>query len=405
MAEFAALLTGIHPLQADHDVPVEALMHARIDAALAWGGLQGLVAHLDGTIARVFAASLIRAQLVDALRQVGHAEPATHFDRWFCGLQPAFRSGPHVFAPAWVLAAAVLAELANARFEPLARAAQQLRAAATVEFARAGPSLTLRQTIDAAADLAASATAANPRAWPLAAADCLHARAAASADFAPVEPERQWRDTPAGRIGFEPPRPAAPLWAIDLAAGAALARGVAHATPLPCPGLIRAEALAPWLWPNERGILVAEALTRCAERLTTLLAEARTQVDYMAQRLRGVRSTSRAPELYMLLAGFGPLRPHQIEHACRVSKNGARELVKTLGEAKLAIAERHGTQVLIRASGPVEEQTSPSLAASPLPALSPASLAEFDSAIADIDRLLARSGNGEDQTETADPSR
>ena len=74
-------------------------------------------------------------------------------------------------------------------------------------------------------------------------------------------------------------------------------------------------------------------------------------------------------------------------------------------DTKLAIAERHGTQVLIRASGPVEDQTSPSLAASPLPALSPASLAEFDSAMADIDRLLARSGNVEDQTETDGPSR
>ena len=407
MAEFAALLTGVHPLQADHDAPVEALMRARVDAALAWGRLQGHVGHLDGPVARVFAASLIRAQLTDALRQAGHADPATHFDLWFCGLQPASRSGPHVFAPAWVLAAAVIGELANARYEPLARTAQQLRATTPVEPAQAdpSPSLTLRQTIDAAAELAASASAAETQGWALAVADRLHARAAASTDFAPAESERQWRDTPVGRVGFEPPRPGAPLWAIDLAAGAALAQGVAGSTPLPCPGLLRAEALAPWLWPNERGILVAEALACSAERLTTLADEARTHVHHMSQRLGGVRSTSRAPNLYALLAGFGPLRPHQIEQACRVSKNGARELVKTLGEAKLAIAERHGTQVLIRAGGPVEDQTSSSLAASQLPALSPASLDEFDSAMADIDRLLARSGNVEDQTETDEPSR
>ena len=44
-----------------------------------------------------------------------------------------------------------------------------------------------------------------------------------------------------------------------------------------------------------------------------------------------------------------PLRPIQIERALKLSKNGARELVKTLTSAGLAGVERHRNQMLIRA--------------------------------------------------------
>ena len=47
MANFEAHFAGFHPLQADEDASPEALMLARSRAALAWGRLQGLVAHLE----------------------------------------------------------------------------------------------------------------------------------------------------------------------------------------------------------------------------------------------------------------------------------------------------------------------------------------------------------------------
>lgn len=396
-----------HPLQSDEDAPVEALMLARSRAALSWGRLQGLLAHLDAGVARIFAASTIRSQLIDALLQAGHADAASRFDHWFCGLQSEPAPTPHVFAPARAIVDAILAELSLAHWEPIASTAQQLREVGRMDHGIADPPspLSPRAAIELADELAASAGLDDDTDWPLAMADRLHAHAAASAAFAPAEPERRLFDLPTGPMAFEQPRSRAPLWAIDLLAGQAMARCDPGLVPLPCPGALRAEALVPWLWPRERGILVADALAGCSQRLVKLIAAARTRSREMNHALAELRSNSRAPALYALLAGFGPLRPNQIERALNLSKNGARELVKTLTSAGLAGVERHRNQVLIRAASPGGNPPPDSLSRPESPALSADSLAEFDSAMADIDRLLARSGNVEDQNETDEPSR
>src|SRR3546814_15689717 len=62
-----------------------------------------------------------------------------------------------------------------------------------------------------------------------------------------------------------------------------------------------------------------------------------------------LRSTSRAPLLYRLLAGFGPLRPLQIEQAIGVSKNGVRDLVAALVKAGLAERAAYEHHTIIRA--------------------------------------------------------
>ncbi len=188
-----------------------------------------------------------------------------------------------------------------------------------------------------------------------------------------------------------PPRARPPLWAIDLAAGQALSAATPGMVPLPCPGALRAEALAPWLWPRERDILVADALTACADRLAKLVEQARTRHSHMTRALAALRSNSRAPLLYTLLAGFGPLRPGQIERALHLSKNGVRELVKSLKSASLADIERHRGQILIRASLADGKASESGPGPGPSPVLSAESLAEFDAAMAAIDRLLARS--------------
>ena len=131
MANFEAHFTGFHPLQSDEDASPEALMLARSRAALSWGRLQGLVAHLEPGVAHLLAASVIHAQLCEALLQAGHAGAAAQFDLWFCCLAAAPTEGPHVFARPWGIADAILAELSLARWEPVARVAQQLRAAAS----------------------------------------------------------------------------------------------------------------------------------------------------------------------------------------------------------------------------------------------------------------------------------
>ena len=395
MTDFAAHVTGFHPLQSDEDAPAEALMRARSRAALSWGRLQGLVAHLDPGIARILAASTIRAQLIDALRQSGHADAALRFDHWFCGLQTAPAPSPHVFAPAWAIVDAILAELSLAQWEPIALTAQQLREGSRMDHGIADPPAPLspREAIALADELAASAGIDADTEWPLVMVDRLHAQAAASTVFSPAEPERRLLDLPTGPMAFEQPSSRTPLWAIDLLTGQAMARCDPGTVPLPCPGALSAEALAPWLWPRERGILVADAFTICSDRLAKLVASARTNAREMARALADLRSTSRAPALFELLTGFGPLRPGQIERAFRLSKNGARELVTTLITAGLADVERHRNQVLIRAASPGGNPAPVNLSRPDSPAFSADSLAEFDSAMADIDKLLARSGS------------
>ena len=126
MANFEAHFAGFHPLQADEDASPEALMLARSRAALAWGRLQGLVAHLEPGVADLLAASVIHAQLRDALSQAGHAGAAAEIDLWLCGLAAPPAEGPHVFADPWGITHAILTELSLARWEPIARAAQRL---------------------------------------------------------------------------------------------------------------------------------------------------------------------------------------------------------------------------------------------------------------------------------------
>lgn len=397
MANFEAPIAGFHPLQSDEDASPEALMLARSRAALTWGRLQGLVAHLEPGVAHLLAASVIHAQLSEALLQAGHAGAAAQFDLWFCGLAAAPTEGPHVFARPWAIADAILAELSLDRWEPIARVAQQLREAAAPDHGPdhgcVGPADALppRDVIALAAKLASEAGPHGESYWPLAAIDHLHTAAAASAEFAPSEPDQRLLDLPGGPLAFAQPRARTPLWAIDLAAGQALSGSTPGMVPLPCPGALRAEALVPWLWPRERGILVAEALTTCAQRLARLVEQARTSHRHMTCALADLRSNSRAPMLYTLLAGFGPLRPGQIERALHLSKNGARELIKSLKSSGIADNERHRGQVLIRAclADGKGRETDPGPDLSPV--LSAESLAEFDEAMADIDRLLARS--------------
>lgn len=393
MANFEAHFTGFHPLQSDEDASPEALMLARSRAALSWGRLQGLVAHLEPGVAHLLAASVIHAQLCEALLQAGHAGAAAQFDLWFCCLAAAPTEDPHVFARPWGIADAILAELSLARWEPVARVAQQLRAAAGSDHGIVGPAdaLSPREAIALAGQLASVAEQHGESTWPLAAIDDLHTQAAASAHFAPAEPEHRLLEFPGGPMAFAQPRARPPLWAIDLAAGQALSAATPGMVPLPCPGALRAEALAPWLWPRERDILVADALTACADRLAKLVEQARTRHSHMTRALAALRSNSRAPLLYTLLAGFGPLRPGQIERALHLSKNGVRELVKSLKSASLADIERHRGQILIRASLADGKASESGPGPGPSPVLSAESLAEFDAAMAAIDRLLARS--------------
>src|SRR3546814_12416927 len=93
--------------------------------------------------------------------------------------------------------------------------------------------------------------------------------------------------------------------------------------------------------------LTAEAAGEAAQRLSDQLDAAHASVREVHEAMTVLRSTSRAPLLYRLLAGFGPLRPLQIETALGVSKNGLRDLVAALVKSRLAQPPAFHTPPLI----------------------------------------------------------
>jgi hypothetical protein len=160
--------------------------------------------------------------------------------------------------------------------------------------------------------------------------------------------------------------------------------------PLPLPGAVRAEALRPELWPRERAILVADAAGTAALRLSALFDTAYATAQTMTAAVANLRSTSRAPMLYRILSGFGPLRPIQIEQALHISKNGVRDCVAALVKAGLAEMTMHRHQAVVRATPPLHAHDHESASPDESEAIADTKFAEFDAAMADIDRLLAR---------------
>lgn len=395
MPDFCDPSTRFHPLRSDEDAPIEDLMTARVRAALTWGQLQGRLAHVPAQVAHQFCAALARLLLVEALTGSGFSGANSWFSAWFSGLQPVPDATAHVAAPPSLVADTLLAELSLSAWAPLADTAIQIRAAAHFHRGEGAPQ---GERGDAPAfAVAEAARLAEPPAddraddWSLAALDRLHRAAAASPHFAPTERSYQLLPLPAGPVSFEQTRTATPLWALDLLAGALIARSAPATRPLPLPGAVRAEALRPELWSRERAIITAEAAGEAAQRLSDQLDAAHASVREVHEAMTVLRSTSRAPLLYRLLAGFGPLRPLQIEKALGVSKNGVRDLVAALVKAGLAERAAYEHHTIIRALPRARRATLAAEGESrSVETSSGATFAAFDAAMADVERVLAR---------------
>ena len=104
MQDLSAPSTAMHPLQSDEDAPLDALMAARVCAALAWGLLQGRLAHVPAPVAHAFCAALIRLLLIDSLAHSGFSGTGDWFSAWFSGLEPAPDTTASIAAPASLVA-------------------------------------------------------------------------------------------------------------------------------------------------------------------------------------------------------------------------------------------------------------------------------------------------------------
>lgn len=369
---------------------LEALGTAQAQASFALGVLDTALTWCPSDIHTILAARLIRETLISALRQEGHLFTDARFYAWFAGLIP-LSDEPLQFALApRALATTLLAELTRSRWAPLTDAALGLEKACLA--LRDPDSAATVETAQAAIDEAAALVAAlEPAPLPFAALAALHRGIGQSPRFAPSERATETITLANRQIVIERPRPPSPRWAIELAFGAYLHATGAHSAALPLNGLIRLDTLpaANDESPAHAAIVQAEALRDILEHLNGLVVEARDTRQHLADRYRAKRANSRVPQLYGLLAGFGPLRSSQIEAVLGVTRLGVRKMLDALSEAgDLAIETLSGVKLYSVTRGRPPVVSAP-LADEP-GRFSGEAIEDYDAALARIDALLAR---------------
>ena len=380
-----------HPLAADADVPSEELALAQAACALTLGRLDGLLVGLTEGEEALFCMALVREVLLSAMVQGGFADAELRFNAWFAGLDRAPQETPLTPCSAHALVRALLAELGHHPWEPLARTAQTIATAARFGADRpAHAEDALGDDVLAkAADLTKQASMNDDSALPFTGLARLNALLRADPLFAPVERAVRSFSLSGRKVAVEQAAPRTPLWAVDAALGRVLSACGTWRLPLPCPGAVTAQALQPQLWPGERALLAARSLHASAMRLSDLVADARRRAALMDEHLGHLRASARAPQVWILLAAFAPLGLDQMASAFGVSRRGTYAIGDALAAARLARRESIKGKVLLVAEEPRRDRLSAPL--NQAPTLPDPALAEFDAAMAEIDRLLVRS--------------
>jgi hypothetical protein len=154
--------------------------------------------------------------------------------------------------------------------------------------------------------------------------------------FAPLGLQTRVHSIAGRNVLIEQTAPPNPLWAIDANLGRLFAAAGICQPALPFPGAVTAESLSPRLWPNERGIVAARDLVASTRTLTKLIETTRSQVGVMRERLGHLRSNARAPQVWIVLAGFSSLGLDQLGTAFGVSRRGTYAVGDALVAAGVA---------------------------------------------------------------------
>lgn len=333
---------------------------------------------------------LLRRMLIAALLQSGFNDAEMRFNHWFAGLTRAPQETPLTPCPAHAIVRALLAELGHHPWEPLSEAARSISAAArfTADGSDNDAAGLPTKALEAARALIGEGPLPSTSSLPFAALEQLNRSLRQSALFAPVERGAAvlpllGRDVAIERAGIR-----TPLWALDALLGHLLASCGAWRVPLPCPGAVTAEALGPMLGPCSRRIVMAERLAASVQGLIQVAETARRQVVRMHNRLGHLRSSARAPQVWMLLAGFASLGLEQMGAAFGITRRGTYAVRDALVDAGMARVDAVKGKVLLMATG--EHERASQVSCEKSSALPSPLLAEFDAAMDEIDRLLER---------------
>lgn len=353
-------------------------------AMYALGQLEGSLRHLSSAARSIFAGKLLKACLMIALRQEGHAFTDTRFHAWFAGLATLSDAAPRNGRPPRAVCLAILTELGHSSWEPLSGLALSLREAFLAPQDFASPEAhqeafhVVREAGALTARLVSQLSLGNPS--PVVVLRRLQKEMKESLQFAPRKPEPDLKRplNLNAECGLSPP-----LWALDLFVGQWLGSSGGWLPALPCPGLVRAQ---PDGWDARPSIPEATNLFEAISTLLDLLAEASKQAQFIEPRPPQFRSSSRAPDLFALIAGFGPLRSSQLETMLSASRLGIRSMTSALEEAHLIDWRRIAGSHLFEARLHLERSSSVAVISEA--AFSPAALDEFEASLAALDRLL-----------------
>lgn len=366
---------------------------AEAHAMLALGRLDGALEHCPLAVHRIFAAQILRGTLVGALLQEGHLFTEARFHAWFAGLTTLSDTPSRHASASRALCEGILTELAHASWAPLADIALRLK-----------PALLAPQDLQSQEDNAlAHAVIGDARALvdghctkhetlPFTSLTRLYGAVASSLRFAPAERQSSPIAVAGRRFTVEHPAPSSPLWAVEIQYGEWLRRAGTLRCALPFTGLIRLDVLAADDSDGAR-IIRAEALHTVANRMLLQLGEAARLAHHGSERLAGQRTTSRAPALFELLGGFGPLRSAQIESTLGATRIGVRGMVAILEDQGLiahsTIAGAHLHALAATDSTALDEDIPSAFTAK--------ALDDFEASLAHIDGLLAGTVNKLDE--------
>ncbi|MFD2137912.1 hypothetical protein ACFSLT_26735 [Novosphingobium resinovorum] len=308
------------------------------------------------------------------------------FHAWFAGLTTLSEDSPRSARPARALCNAILTELANWGDTALAAAAGQLKTAllAPLEGHDENANAEANRIFEAArlviGTLPTAKTSPLPtwqRCMPRLPATSTSRRRSEHLLALPRHCGNS-RSSPlpqGATLGDRPGLLAAPVRAAELA----------HCPPLS--GLARANAISE-ADVLQRRLIFADAMQSAVGPMLTMMQNADALARFAHAPAPGRRGNSRAPLLMELLVGFGPLRSRQIETILGASRLGVAGMIESW-EALGAISRTtiSGSHLLEMRTMQRASVQSPRPEA---PAFSTSVLADYESSMEAIDRLLAR---------------
>jgi hypothetical protein len=391
------------------EVDPAELAAANARCYLALGRLDGAIAHAAPNVAALFALMLVRRTLARSLTAAGYLFTDATFEGWISRAGGPPQGGPGAAAPAPAIAAAVLSELRASKWPTLAEAADLVsRAASHLGRGDRGTAAEGANPVGSEAReegqgawhcdglggvIAAAravlvdgdATAAEHDEAPL---SVLAERLAkVPALFAPIERGAAVIETDIGPVAVPLATQQSQGWALGLVVGEMFVDLGMMRRPLPFAGGVAPQVLRGDCDPEVRSLRLASDVGQSAHELLGDLETARRLVSRADAALVDARSTSRAPAVFALIAGLGLVTRGEVCDGFKMTAAGADGVLAKLLAAGLivrrpgraggfCVAAKAGAALGSHAEGRID-------------ALGMGDVDELDSAMADLDRLLA----------------